>query len=923
MADTLGTLVVRIAADIKELEAGLKDAQGLIRTSETATKSLATATDTLTRVYRDLAVAATAYKAFEYVKDATMLAARYETLGVSMKVVGQNAGYNAAQMEAAAQGMQSMGISMIESRQQAMRLVQAHIDLADSEKLARIAQDAAVIGNMNSSEAFATMIHGIQSGQTDVLRGIGLNVSMEQSYKIMAGTLHKNVDALTQNEKTQGVLNAVMLAGAGIAGTYEAAMDTAGKQINSMTRYTEDLKVLQGSVFNEILTVAVMAYTDHLKESNAEMRAMAANGELKAWGMELANVFVQVANAIDNMMTAAKMAGTWLASRNLVSDITEKYQVKIDAAPQGFGADSMARSNLIDQRDAEIKRAMAVLDESQVELAGRTDRFERAWDKRTQANAEKAAAELHATAQQSSSYNLAMLTLQKNRESGLLKETEFVKAVKTLWQANYGDNHHYVDTASTTKVPKSPKASEYDRLIKSINEKIAAERLDIETEGKLTAGQRDAIKIMDDIRTGALKFVAAKGLSVDAQKRELTALLESRLANEQEKIAQEGATKAVKEAIDYSKKITQAHNDATIAAQAYIDTVNKQNSREINGIGKGNDYRKNQSGINAIEDKQTTQRQGLEGDLRRGQIDRSQFDDYLAIVNDTYAKETEAYGARTEAIKAKQADWVNGATEAFANYQSAAQDVAGNTAAMFTNAFQGMTDGVSSSISQAILQGKSLEDSLRSVAMNVADAFITSFIKIQIQKLFIDKTAATGYAATMSMQAQAMVAMAGLNAFASTAAIPIVGPFLAPEAAAAAMALAEGFAATTSAMAFASVASAREGYDIPSGVNPMTQLHEEEMVLPRTIANPIRELVRDGGKSGGEKSGGGTITIINQMRSPIGKVTEQTTSNGERLIVIEEAATIAVNRINAAFGDPNSKTSRSVSRNFSLQRSRP
>lgn len=40
----------------------------------------------------------------------------------------------------------------------------------------------------------------------------------------------------------------------------------------------------------------------------------------------------------------------------------------------------------------------------------------------------------------------------------------------------------------------------------------------------------------------------------------------------------------------------------------------------------------------------------------------------------------------------------------------------------------------------------------------------------------------------------------------------------------------------------AKVASARGGYDIPAGVNPMTQLHEEEMVLPKQHANTIRAL---------------------------------------------------------------------------------
>ena len=65
-----------------------------------------------------------------------------------LKVVGRNAGYTAQQMEDNAKSLQKLGISMIESRQSTVRAVQANIQLADTLKLARIAQDAAVIGNI-------------------------------------------------------------------------------------------------------------------------------------------------------------------------------------------------------------------------------------------------------------------------------------------------------------------------------------------------------------------------------------------------------------------------------------------------------------------------------------------------------------------------------------------------------------------------------------------------------------------------------------------------------------------------------------------------------------------------------------------------------------------------------------------------------
>jgi hypothetical protein len=47
------------------------------------------------------------------------------------------------------------------------------------------------------------------------------------------------------------------------------------------------------------------------------------------------------------------------------------------------------------------------------------------------------------------------------------------------------------------------------------------------------------------------------------------------------------------------------------------------------------------------------------------------------------------------------------------------------------------------------------------------------------------------------------------------------------------------------------IASAEGGYDIPAGTNPVTQLHEKEMVLPKGPADVIRGLAANGGKGGG------------------------------------------------------------------------
>lgn len=97
-------------------------------------------------------------------------------------------------------------------------------------------------------------------------------------------------------------------------------------------------------------------------------------------------------------------------------------------------------------------------------------------------------------------------------------------------------------------------------------------------------------------------------------------------------------------------------------------------------------------------------------------------------------------------------------------------------------------------------------------------------------------SALSGKSTLTSIMNDAYEAMAG--AYSAIAGIPFVGPFLAPAVAAGAFAVVAGLAGN--------VMSAEGGYDIPSGINPMTQLHEKEMVLPAQHADVIRALSENG-----------------------------------------------------------------------------
>ena len=119
-----------------------------------------------------------------------------------------------------------------------------------------------------------------------------------------------------------------------------------------------------------------------------------------------------------------------------------------------------------------------------------------------------------------------------------------------------------------------------------------------------------------------------------------------------------------------------------------------------------------------------------------------------------------------------------------------------------------------------------------------------------------------GAAETVAAKTAETTAVVGANATqaasgaaASQAAIPITGPTLAAAAMGAMFALVMGLVGggggSKTSTTTTRIPSAAGGWDIPAGINPLTQLHENEMVLPAEHAQTIREMA---GQSGGDNS---------------------------------------------------------------------
>lgn len=156
---------------------------------------------------------------------------------------------------------------------------------------------------------------------------------------------------------------------------------------------------------------------------------------------------------------------------------------------------------------------------------------------------------------------------------------------------------------------------------------------------------------------------------------------------------------------------------------------------------------------------------------------------------------------------------------------------------MFSTIQSGMANVIKGVLSGTMTMGQAIKSLMQTVlqaVVNMIAQMIARWIAAKLIEMIWGKTAAKA-------EISANAGKAATAAMASVAAIPYVGWAMAPEV---------GAATYATAMSYG-VLSARNGFDIPAGVNPMVQTHEREMILPQKQADVIRDMADNGGPGGG------------------------------------------------------------------------
>jgi hypothetical protein len=181
--------------------------------------------------------------------DTTLFAGRTEELTIALHQLARANGIEVDEIDQQLRGLIGLNIARQEATQILSQMIGANLDLSKATQLARVAQDTAVISGKNSSEAFVDLTNAILLGNTEAFRSAGIFLSVEDALKKGAKALNLNREALTEQQRTQILTNAVIEYGTRVTGTYEAAMGSASKQMRSLVRIHDDAKEAVGNLF--------------------------------------------------------------------------------------------------------------------------------------------------------------------------------------------------------------------------------------------------------------------------------------------------------------------------------------------------------------------------------------------------------------------------------------------------------------------------------------------------------------------------------------------------------------------------------------------------------------------------------------------------------------------------------------------------
>lgn len=274
MAYVAGELTVGLYAEVARFQRDMQAASRSLNRLGQEAQAAQTEVSFLDKAMKTAAVSAGALVATTGVlaKRSFMAAASVAEMDTAMGAIEKSSGLAAGALSATANEVRAKGIEMRSAQEIAVLFAKAELDLADASKVARAAQDLAVISQSNSTATAMRLTYAIQTGNSQLLRSVGIQKYASEAYEDYAQSIGKATGNLTQQERQQAITNMVLEEAAKVAGAYTAAMLEPGKVLRSFPRLLNDMQIAFGDVLLEGFGPVIKASYDFTKQVSLAVR---------------------------------------------------------------------------------------------------------------------------------------------------------------------------------------------------------------------------------------------------------------------------------------------------------------------------------------------------------------------------------------------------------------------------------------------------------------------------------------------------------------------------------------------------------------------------------------------------------------------------------------------------------------------------
>ncbi len=261
-------------------------------------------------------------------------AAEVERLDLALEAVGASSGKGYDALKQASDSMRTVGIQAAQAQKTTLKFAQSNIDLSKSADIARVAQDLSVASSMSGEEALSSLTMAITTGNTRILRQVGITTDAGTAYGRYASSIGKAAKDLTMGERRQAVMNLVLKEGSKAAGAFALSLTSPAKLVEEFSQLNKELQVtMGGALLKGFSPIIKSAYGFQA----AMVRAVGSGGKLEkiveAIGKVLVKLTTPISTVVDKFtefIDGMDLTGT------KVDDLAGKFEMILPVVA-GFG----------------------------------------------------------------------------------------------------------------------------------------------------------------------------------------------------------------------------------------------------------------------------------------------------------------------------------------------------------------------------------------------------------------------------------------------------------------------------------------------------------------------------------------------------------------------------------------------------------